>query len=542
MAFSPELLDEAVAASQSGDARRAESALGELVAALNEELPDDPLLAACCLELVDEPGLRTELEEVAARATPRQARTHGVLVDPTGMGHVVQVIVELIPGNPKVWTVQPCAPDARLGAQVAIAAALGGQRYVVRWQLSQAVPVHGSSLGLALAVATRAALGRADPEGAWTGAVELDGVVTPVSGMPAKRRAAEAAGLTLRTANHLEQLSSARATASPRNWRPVLLALPVLLAFLGATDPFEALVQGPLLRTLNGTLPAENTAILVLPSTPDRRALRGEAAEIVDALVDVGATTVAFDVLMLAESDHDDALTQSLVRASAEGVRVVLAARLEDGVLTAPVVPGCSVGTVALEEDLLFGVVRRVPVRHRQDDQVTWHLSVEALAGHLGERPELGLDELRIGVTRNPLSGDRMVLPPVAPSPHIAWEGPYDDAAGRVVLVGQASGMADRFRTAGGQRYGVEVHAAAIEAMARQAGLRPVSGLLDALLALVGGLAAFGVARGMRRPRRWLSLGVAVPVLVVLGAAFWGGWLPALLPPLAAVIIGAWSR
>lgn len=542
MAFSSDLLDEAVAARQSGDSRRAESALGSLVLALNEELPEDPLLAACCLEVVEEPGLRHELQRVAERASPRSARVHGVLVDPTGLGHVVRVIVELVPGNPTVWTAQPCAPDARLGAQVAIAAALRGERWIVRWQLDQPVPVHGSSLGLALAVAVRAALGRAEPSGAWTGAVELDGAVTPVSGMPAKRRAAEQAGLQLRTVAHLAELDAPPAPRTRRSLRPTLLLLPALLALLGATDPFEALLQGPVLRAVHGSLPSENTAILALPSTPDRRALRAEAAHIVDALVQAGATTVAFDVLMLAESEHDEALTAALVRASQAGVRVVLAARLEEGVLTPPVVPGCAIGTVALEQDLLFGVVRRVPVRHRQEGEVTWHLAVQALAGHLKEEPALGIDELSVGVTRNPLDRDRIVLPPVEPAPRLAWEGPFDEAQGRVVLVGQVSGVADRFRTAGGPRYGVEVHAAAVETLARQAGLRSVSGWLDALGTLFAALLAFGAASLLRRPRRWLALGMAVPVLAVLGAAVWSGFLPALIPPLLAVALAAWAR
>jgi eukaryotic-like serine/threonine-protein kinase len=191
-----------------------------------------------------------------------------LVVDETGQGHAVEVVVALSAGDGGVWAPPGVERDAQVAAQLAVAVALGAEarRWSVRWRVRGPIAdLHGTSIGLAIAVATRAArLERPVPAGwAFTGGIDLDQRVATVAGLPAKVRAAAAAGCrrvalpaTDRaglkapsgvrlvpvsdfgefSARLLAERSSGLAAA--RRWWPLtLLLLPLLAAFTELSSP-----------------------------------------------------------------------------------------------------------------------------------------------------------------------------------------------------------------------------------------------------------------------------------------------------------------
>ncbi|MFM2245319.1 MAG: Lon protease C-terminal proteolytic domain, partial [Pseudomonadota bacterium] len=202
MAIGPRL-EAAAAAARGGDRHALRAARAALRAALEAAPAFDPLLAAACLPHVDDDALRARLEAAAAGARPTSARCGALCTDGAGEGHLIELLVDLVPGDGEVWTPDAVARDSALAVQVAAAAALGGaaRQLGVRWQLLGAPPgatLSGGSLGLAAGLAALAAQrGVAIPtEVAVTGGLDLSGVVQPVAGVPAKLRAAAAAGRT----------------------------------------------------------------------------------------------------------------------------------------------------------------------------------------------------------------------------------------------------------------------------------------------------------------------------------------------------------
>lgn len=542
--MSAELLAEVLAAEDSGDAVRLETALGHLHRALREELPSDPLMAASLLPHVLDEGIRSELARLAEAAQPLSARAIALVVDNRGEGHQLEVVVELSPGGRGVWTTQSTAEDTRLAAQVAVAAALGdaAKQFGVRWQLSETERVRGASLGLAIALAARAArAGRPLPEDVgFTGAVELDGRVAKVSGVPAKLRAAQGLREVLvpaegapdhpmaRPVATLEQAATpffpSEAPTRRIHWRWALLALAPLLALTGALDFLELALRPPVVAALNGSLPADNSVLLPLPEG-DRRLLRAEYPRVFAELQDAGATAIVLDVLLLAETEHDAALSEAL---SGLEIDVIAPRRGEVAV------EGLVLGGAEFERDLVFGKVRRAAVE--QDG--TWHLAVLALSGHLDAEPAVIDHELQVGVTRNALTEGRLYIPPVDASPAMAWGGPYDAAEGKVVFVGDLSGKGDRLRSAVGARQGVELHAGLFEALARQSAMRLGRPLWDALVALMAGLGTALVVRRLPVWARPLGALVGVAFLAVQVGLAAAGTLPALLPTVLATAIG----
>ncbi|MCP4805035.1 MAG: CHASE2 domain-containing protein [Proteobacteria bacterium] len=552
----PALLQSVSAARDAGDAVREETAIGSLHRALREDPPDDPLMASSCLPYVIDEELREILQPVAAQAQPRSARAKAVVTDARGQGSVIEVVVELSPGGRGVWTVQPCAQETLLAAQLAVAAALGpdGSRYGVRWQVAgPAQRLRGASLGLALAIAARAAhMGRAvPPERAWTGAVELDGRVADVAGIPAKARAAAASSVVLTVpagqgAGGLAEVATLEAAVAelfpvaPPTRRPPyelgLLLLAPLLGWLGALDFAEIGLRSVMVRALHGALPADDTVIVGLPPDADRQALRGAYSRVFWELADAGATAIVVDVLLLAETKHDAALALTIHELP---IPVIAPLRVEDGGVQKPppVLSNALVlGATEFERDLVFGKVRRAPVQLADGD--AWHLAVLGLAAHLGATPDLHDTTLSIGVTRNPVREGRLYLAPVEPSPRIEWEGPYDAARGRVAFIGQLEGRTDRLRTSLGDRQGVELHAGLLEALARQGALRLGSPAWDALAALLAGLGTAAAAWRLVGWTRYLSLLVGATVLAILLGIAASGTLPALLPTVLATGVG----
>jgi len=569
----PELLRALSAAEVSADPHRIRAARGRLHRALGDGLPQDPLVAASCAAVVTDEDLVRQLQAIAARVTPRVGRAQGLVVDGQGRGHVVEVLVTLSPGGSGTWTAQAIERDALIAAQLAVAVALGPQaeHWAVRWQVRGSRAIRGSSLGLAVAVATRAAQrGQETPAGhAFTGGVDLDGSLASVFGVPAKLRAAAEAGLERVTvpATELAGLGTpdglhvdGAADVEPvlealfglperpehgRRWpRWLVPVLPVAMAWTGLTDPLDGVVQGPALRLALGELDPQLTAVLPLPETSDTRALRPDYPALFATLAQAGATAIVLDVTLGAVTDHDEALAAGIAAAAAAGTPVVLPVVLRQGHWEGPghpaVASAASLGTIELEADALFGQVRRAPVQLRANDGTPrWHAAVAALAAHLDAEPELQPGFLRLGVTRNPVSLDRLWLPPVAASPRLEWSDPGAGAAGRVVLLGRATGKADLFPTPSGRRYGVEVHAALVETLGAQAGLRRASAAFDAGLATITGVMTALMALALPGRRRWLALGV--PSLALAGGllALGAGWL--LAPtPVALVGLAAW--
>ena len=129
------------------------------------------------------------------------ASVSGLVVDQTGRGHVVELVVVLTPGASGVRTPAEVDRDANVAAQLAAAVALGPRAddYGVRWAArGVGFTIHGTSLGLAIAIATRAALlGRPGPTGwAFTGGIDLDGRIVSVhGGMPRLARATDTNGI-----------------------------------------------------------------------------------------------------------------------------------------------------------------------------------------------------------------------------------------------------------------------------------------------------------------------------------------------------------
>lgn len=573
----PELLRDLAAAEATGDGHRCRAARGRLHRALHDALPEDPLVAASCLTAVTDDGLRTALEPLAARIASRVGLATALVVDGRGQGRTVEVLVELSPGSSGAWTPQPIERDARVAAQLAVAVALGpeAERWGVRWQVRGTERVRGSSIGLAVAVATRAAQrGMTVPPGqAFTGGVDLDGTVASVSGIPAKLRAAVEAGeervwvpavdlpglrrpegLVVLGIDRLEGLLQELFGAEPgdrrtaRSLRPAWLLVPALAAWTGLLDPVDGLLQGALSRGVLGVLPAEQTAVLPLPETSDTRALRADYPAWLEALQEAGATAVVLDVFLGAPSDDDGALAAAIRTVSAAGMPVILPTRRAGGSWSGPASAELAavsrVGTIELEADRIFGTVRRAPVQLRDDQGETrWHAAVLALSAHLDAEPALEEDTLAVGITRNPAPLERLWLPPVAAPERLAWGAPETAARarGRVVLVGRAEGHQDWFRTPAGPRHGVEIHAALVETLARQAGLRRARAAVDAGLAAGLTLLTWLFARALSAQRRWLALVLPLAGLALVAAVLGGGWLLAPTPLVLAALCALWA-
>lgn len=578
-----DLLRQAHAAKASGDKDRIDSAMGALNNQLRVALPSDPLVASSCLQWVREPEIQKELERVATDLQSRQAACFALVTTPEGRGEVVEILVDLAPGSSGVWCPHALSRDAEVAAQLAAAVALGPEleHWGVRWQLKgdavdSASRLRGSSLGLALAVAIRAAkTGVAvGADWAFTGGLDLNGKVVSVSGVPAKVRAAKERGLArvalpgsdvaglnsedmeLIGVAHFEALVQrlwpAKVPSVRRGlpWRWGLLALPVLMAWTALFDGAELWVRGPAMQALLGELPADNVVVLGLPPG-DRKAARWDYPDQLDALVAAGATSIGLDVLFLSESDADSEFAAAIQRAEAAGVGVVLPRRF-DGHAFLPISEALSEfgasAMVVLEQDLLFGSIRRLPIQIQDaNGHQEWALSVALLAAHLDAgQPVLEGRELAVGVTRNASQGGRVVLPPVARATTLKWGEDLGPVRGKAVLIGAMDGHSDALRTPSGLRYGVEIHAAAVEALARQKGLRGASPLGQSILVLFVGLfTAFGAQRlGPRRKNAayGLGLGTAVFLLAALKVGVVFSILPVLVASVLGVFVGGRSR
>ncbi len=484
------------------------------------------------------PALRVEASHAA--------RTKALVVDQAGAGHVVDLVVELRAGSGQIEAVGDVARDAQVAAQLAIAAALGpaAAAWDARWSVGAGPRLHGTSLGLAVAVAAVAASRRRQvPEQvAFTGGVELDGRITSVAGLPAKRRAAgELDVWDPERSPQLAEVLSALDLAPPRRrLRWAALAVPVLVAGLGVLASLDLPLQHRLLAATAGTLTPDSTAVLGIGPDVERRSLRAVHAERIDALVHAGATAIVLDLALTAETEHDHGIAEAMTRAALAGVPVMVPVRMAEGV---PIEPGspavrqaASLAVVGFRREAWFGSVVAAPVLRRDAaGQRWWHAAPLAAAAHLHAEPRLDGDELITGGARNAVAGEQVRLAPVEAPVVQDYDAPESwDVAGRVVVVGVVGGTDDLHSTPAGARYGAELQAALVETLLHEAAPRPVGAGWDALAA---GLVALGTT--LLRPSRTALL-VPAGALAVVAALASGGWVAGLGSLVVAGVVGWW--
>lgn len=511
----------------------------------------------------------------AVRGESRSATVAGLVVDESGRGHVVELVVVLTPGGAGVRSPADVDRDASVAAQLAVAAALGPQadRFGVRWAArGVGFVIHGTSLGLAIAVAARAALlGQPGPPGwAFTGGVDLDGRLVSVAGVPAKVRAAAAAGIGA-VAVPVEDAASLRSvpdgvqvegvwelspfaerllpsTRSGLPWRWLVLVVPVLVALLDASSAVDAWVRHPLLAAARGELAVEDVVLVAVPGGADLKTRRAEYPALITALAAGGAKAVGFDIALSTASEHDAAIAAAA--AAVPELPVVLPVRLDGDVAVRPaseaLLEAVALGVVEARQDAVFGHVRAIPAeRVDAEGRRWWHLAVEVARAHVSARtePTLNAGTLTVGVLQLPTFAGEVTLPPVGRVPRIDLDDvPAAAAEGRFVdksvVVGVVDDVRDLHRTPAGVRAGAEIEAQAIETVLRQAGLRRVAVEWDALVALLVGVGMLGVAR---LTARW-ELSLVVPlgvgaVVLALGAA---GIVVAPTPAVLAVVAAVW--
>jgi CHASE2 domain-containing sensor protein len=301
------------------------------------------------------------------------------------------------------------------------------------------------------------------------------------------------------------------------------------------------------MQAVLGSLPADNAVVLGLPDG-DRLELRWEYPEKMDALVDAGVTAIGFDVLFLKNSDADVLFAEAIERAEAAGVEVILPRRF-DGQDFLPISEALSQAghsaMVILEEDLLFGTVRRLPARLvGASGERHWGLSSMLLAGHLGvgEPSWVGTD-LAIGVTRNPTHSERLILPPVDAPRTVQWDSSFKEEGleGKAVLIGAMQGHADALRTPSGHRYGVEIHAAAFETLARQRGLRVLPSWLEGFVAFLFAFGSWQLSQWFGRRGQRIAWLLPLGGLGLCAGALKAGWVLAVFPIWIGVGVGVWA-
>lgn len=204
-------LAEILDAERRGDTLLAASKAGELHGLLAWLRPESAALGRDIADALERneiddsalfQALRTLPEHPGPERQERGANVSGMLYGEDGQGHLVELHVDLVPGAGEVWSPQTMAPETRRAAEIAVAVGLGAEqrRWALRWQVlgaqSADIHIYGSSIGLPLAVAARAALlRRAVPPGwAFTGDLSLNGQVGAVGSLPGKLIAARRAG------------------------------------------------------------------------------------------------------------------------------------------------------------------------------------------------------------------------------------------------------------------------------------------------------------------------------------------------------------
>lgn len=347
----------------------------------------------------------------------------------------------------------------------------------------------------------------------------------------------------------LPELAWAAAPSPPagrRDRRGLWLLLPALVAILDLLSPLDVALQYPVLRATRGPLPATDVAILGV-NVPDVKALRAEHPGTLRALREAGVRAVLFDLALSTPSPMDEAIAGAVAELRAAGVTVVLPVRVAWDEAVTPAHAALARGALGLveaKEERFFGTVRAAPVeRVLPDGRRYWHASVLAVAAQLGrEPPRIEGDALIIGPTHNPIAGGLFTFSPPAEAPVVPYaaRGRYSELAGKVVVLGVYGGTEDIHETPDGPRYGVEIEAALIQSLLRQAGLKVLAVEWNALLALLTGGATALLSRGLRPERRALALLIPAAAALIGLIAASAGVLVGLSPAVLAGILGLW--
>lgn len=505
--------------------------------------------------------------------------TAALIVDHSGKGHVVHLTVTVNPNGHGMVHPPNVSRDAIVAAQVSASVALGSEakRVEIRWGFRDFTgEVRGTSLGLPLTVAIWCAANgkRLPAEITFTGGVDMDGSVAPVSGIPAKLRAAASAGMNTAfvPAEGLGQLNlpaglevhpvrtfesvvaSIFGPHKPHDrrglrWDFAIFLVPFLMAMTGLSSRVEPLLVDPILRTTHGPLQSDNTAIVAFDPQRDARALRSRHAETIDALVAAGAKSIFFDVILLAETEHDPSIAAAIGRAFDSGVPVILPLMAEnDAVLypeSAALRDAAWFGAVLAQTDTTFWQVRRAPMRlYSLDGEEVWHAAAQTVRAHLGvdDLPLIIEGELVIGPSRNPVWADVTYLHPSEPTPVVSYNEPeaFQAVRGRSVLVGEMGGADDVHRIDSGAVYGVEIEAALIETLLQQRAPRIVSPEISGVWALFVGIATALLGLALPPNRRKLAWVVPACGLAICVALITAGILVAAVPMLVASLCGVW--
>lgn len=534
------------------------------------------------------------------------ARVRIVLADEDAwLGYAGWLELRLSPGSGRVRAAVAVDAAARASVEIGVAVALGDRagRWDVWWTvaLSGDLPVqviHGDSLGLAAAVAARAALqGHLVPEEiAFTGRVDLQGEVDAVGLVALKAAAAAQAGLrtlvvppdapAFPAPDRLEARSAAdlfrRLWPEHRAVRalPVLGALAAgpLLVGLGLLETADLPVRAALLHAAQAPLPATSTALVLNPVQEregDRvwtyQQRRARLAPLVDALVAAGVASITLDRTPLAEDPSDPALADALRRAAAAGVPVVMALGWRDGLLL-PASPDLravidaqlvQTGIAEFETpssgDMALGHLK---ARDRGADWV-WHAAARTVTSWQRHRqdPTFRDGRLYLGATSVSAPAGRVTLPSVAPSRCLLWTEPgfatrplpgcdavstLDQQTwltGRAAVVGVRTDR-DRVTRDGTWIYGVDQQAAAIESLAAGRSILPWSlPERTAIAALFSALPAAILAISAPTPRalRLALLGTVLGTLAALVGLARLGFAPDVLPLGFGFACAAWA-
>ncbi len=503
-------------------------------------------------------------------AKPRPGVATALVVDGTGQGHALEVVVEVYPGEGGVSTPQDCERDASVAGQVAVAAVLGASAgaHRVVWQVRGAgFRLYGTSLALAIAVATASAVrGRPVPAGwAFTGGVDLDGRIAPVAGIPAKLRAAGVSGCTHvvvprgspagEVALHrldADALGDVLARVFPESpWRAfpgraLAAALaPTVAVFVGLGSLVDVHLHYPLLRAAGRAVVIEDVVVVVLPELPDLRSYRPEWPALVDRLAAAGAAAILVDVSFTAETESDVAIAAAIRRA---GVPVIVPVRLDGERVDRPgsdtLAEAVQLGHAVSLADLSVGWIRRARVRVADGEgRDYWHVAALAAGAlvHAGP-PEVTDGELRLGALRNPLSRNSVAMAPSGQVLTIKAEGDLAAVRGRLAIVGALHGDRDLQRSAEGPRYGAEVLASQVQTLLRQAAPRELAPGLAAAWTLAVGVGTTLVGRTLPRAK-WPVVGVPAALSVAFAVALaTGGTLAPIAGPVVAALLAVWVR
>jgi hypothetical protein len=522
------------------------------------------------LELNRGPSVQSgEGEERWGVSTGRSGTVSLLGVDSKGNGEVFQLVVRLEPGAGEVIAGAGIERDAALAGQVAVQVALGAEaaRWRVIWGVSGGVRrLRGSSLGLGLAVATRAVReGRGLREGvAFTGGLDIDGRVVGVEGVAEKLAAAQKVGLSIvflpgrpelvglgtrrwrgeraqevpgatrvQEVQTFEQVWSFLFPRSGRpDWRWLGMVGIGLVGLSGFGEALDNRVHGYWTRVLGEELRPEQVLVLAVPPQADLRGLRANWPDVIRDLANKGAGAVVFDIAMSAADPRDGAIVEAVEEVERAGVSVFLPVRMAEGGERPPGSPGLAVdgrlGIVEAREDSVFGEVQAIVVGRGGlgGGPPRWHLGVLAAGALVNAQgsPSWEQGELRVGSLRVAAPLGELRLPPTGEIPRVELDAlsGLESVAGKAVFVGLVGAPEDHYRTADGPRAGVEVLALACESVLRQRGIRHMSRGMDCLLGVA--TAGFGALIGRLSRRRWMG---AIGLLVGLtsGVALGSGGL-----------------